>query len=268
MSDEVTEDQDPDAEFSGRVVQQIFEIFLEPELARRGGMSRSDVRQALVILPSDGQVQVQLNDEAALVGTVQVTGPVESGQTIDITEVSELRPEADPGDSGWVAYLAVEAGTAIVAFDFRRNKDRARKLLDLAEQYFSTAEDARGKLREAVAVDALHTTAELCVTALMNLTMEHRTNVRRRSGLHSARTGWLDRYADLGNLPTAHSYALRRLSNLRPSARYGEPPLTLKDGELQQLAATVAELMEATRRRVGDPLPPVPGVPNSAETQE
>lgn len=253
-----------DADFSNRVIQEIFDIFIGPELVRRGNPNRAEVRKALVLLPADGPPQVLLNDEAALAGTARATRPIAAGETItvdDVDDITELRPTQDPGDSGWVAFIAMPNGRLVAAFDFRRNKDRARRLLALAEQYYATAKDAVDRNRVPVAIDALHASAELAVTALMNLTMEHDTKVRRRSGLHSARTGWLNQYSRLGNLPADHSYAMRRLGNLRPAARYGEAPLSLKEGELPRLLQTVQDLLEAARGRVGDALPPLPDVP-------
>jgi HEPN domain-containing protein len=204
---------------------------------------------------------VRLNDEVQLVGEGRATRQIEAGEAItveDISEITNLWPAQDPGNHGWVALNRLPNGEVVLAFDFRRNKEKARNLVGLAEQFFASATEAVEKDRVPVAIDAIHTTAELAVTALMYLTMEQPGSKGRRSGLHAARTNWLDTYSKLGNLPEDHSYALRRLSNLRPSARYGNPPLQLKEGELLKLVQSVKELLDVARDRVGPAVPPMP----------
>ncbi|MEU8657135.1 HEPN domain-containing protein [Actinoplanes philippinensis] len=249
-----------DAEFSNTVAEQIFDLFITPELDRRGGLKLEDVRKAVVLLPPDGPPEVKLNEEASLIGEGRATRQIQPGEAItvdDISEITSLWPAQDPGNSGWVAMTRLPSGEVVLAFDFLRNKEKARKLIELADQFFSSATDSIEKGRVPVVIDAIHTTAELAVTAFMYLTMEQPGAGGRRSGLHAARTTWLDQYSKLGNLPEDHSYALRRLSNLRPAARYGNPPLQLKTDELPKLVQNVRELLEAARDRVGPVVPPV-----------
>jgi hypothetical protein len=86
-------------DLSTSVVEQIFDLFITPELDRRGGLQLSDVRKALILLPSNGPPEVRLNEEAALVGEGRATRDIEAGEEItvdDISEITNLWPAGGP----------------------------------------------------------------------------------------------------------------------------------------------------------------------------
>jgi hypothetical protein len=99
-----------DEDFNGAVLRNIYEVFLEPEVAARGGREVvGPIRKGVVLLEPGAGVRVLLNDEAEVVATVRATRAIAAGEEIreaDFDLVQDLRPETVPEDAGWVA-LAV-----------------------------------------------------------------------------------------------------------------------------------------------------------------
>ncbi len=249
-----------DEDFNGAVLRNIYEVFLEPEVAARGGREVvGPIRKGVVLLEPGAGVRVLLNDEAEVVATVRATRAIAAGEEIreaDFDLVQDLRPETVPEDAGWVALAVLPSGHQIVAFDFRRNRGKGRALLALAEDYLVSAQEAAYAGRSGPCLDLAHTCAELAVTAMMYLTDDEPLGSARSR--HSRRLGWLRDFTRLGNAPVALHRAMSRLADVRLAARYGDPPLSLRGDEPDALLDAVAELVTHAQERVGPPHAPDP----------
>jgi hypothetical protein len=249
-------------EFAARVVDQMYDLFIFPELERRGlPAERSAVRTALVTLPPGADVDVALNDEAELAFHATSTGAIEAGKVITIdaidpATVAGLRPVSVDPDAGWVALAELPGIGLIVAFDFTRNRGQARRLLDKADSFEQQSGNALSAGRVSPALDLAFSAAELAVTA-MSLLFEEPVAGRNR---HGRRLAWFSRWTRHGNSPPEFQSLLGRLSSLRPAARYGDhDPLSAQ--EVSPLLEEVRALIEHARGRVGEPLDELAFVP-------
>ncbi|WP_306209584.1 hypothetical protein [Actinoplanes sp. RD1] len=252
---ELTED---DRRFAEQLVKQIEEIYILPELTRRGTPGGlGEVRKALAILPPDSPPRISLDNEVEFKATgVRVSsaavGANSKATLDDILDIDTFEPADDVGDSGWVGLIRLSNGSVLIAFDFRYNKDKAVRHIALSESYLASAREAASSGRDEVALDTMHTAAENAATALMHLSMDHETpgSGRRRGRMHGKRDEWLHKHSSLGNLDQEISRSFGRLLSLRASARYGEPALELKDNEVAELLESVEKLVALARGRV------------------
>lgn len=250
-------------EFASRVIDQIYDLFIFPELQRRGiPPERSAVAKALVTLAPNMPTVVQLNDEAVLAFSAASTRAIDAGEEItladiDPTTITGLRPHAIDPDAGWVAIAEFPGIGVVVAFDFTRNRGRARRMLDKAASFCAAAEESVASERICPALDLAFSATELAVSAMMSLLVDEEPRVRSR---HGRRTAWFAQWTRLGNSPREFHLLLSRLAELRPAARYGDgDPLPLE--EVRSLLTEVRDLLDHARDRVGDALPELPHGP-------
>jgi hypothetical protein len=240
----------PDAEMASKVIDQMFDLWVLPEINARGlGLTREQVDKALIVMAPGLAPQVSINEEALLSVTMPAPGPVVPGQAvpIDVEQVEFLRPVKVDPDAGWVAFARFNE-SAIVAFDFRRNRARALSLLDRADAYLRTARGALAAGDEYPAIETGWAAAELGAMAQMYL-MDDSLEAD-----HKARTKWLDAWTELQNAPRAHYKVLARLTQLRPWSRYGDVTFAPRPGEVRRLLRDVEDLVAEARGFVGEPL--------------
>jgi hypothetical protein len=86
-----------------RLVEQVFELWVEPELASRGlELDRSEVTKVVVELAPGKPAHVAVNEDAGLVAEVRATGPIPAGQPVtldDFDEILRVWPEEVGPDS-------------------------------------------------------------------------------------------------------------------------------------------------------------------------
>jgi hypothetical protein len=117
----------PDAEMASTMIDQIFDLWVLPEIKARGlGLTREQVNKALIVMAPGLAPQVSINEEALLSAAMSAPGLVVPRQMvpIDVEKVQFLRPVKVDPDAGWIAFARFGEST-IVAFDFRRNRARA-----------------------------------------------------------------------------------------------------------------------------------------------
>jgi hypothetical protein len=254
----------PDAEMASAMIDQIFDLWILPEISIRGlGLTREQVNKALVVMAPGLAPKVEINEEAQLSVRMPAPGPVSRGQTvpIDVEKVQFLRPVRVDPDASWIAFARLNE-TDIVAFDFRRNRARALALLERAEAYLRTARNALAAKDEYPAVENGWAAAELGTMAQMHL-MEDSLEED-----HKARTRWLDAWTKLQNAPRTHYKVLARFMQLRPWSRYGDTTFAPRPGEVRRLLNDVEDLLAEARRFVGEPLPDLePLTPGEHATQ-
>ncbi len=244
-----------DSEFARGVIDQMYDLFILPEQVRRGlPPGRDAIRKALVVLAPGVGVRVDLNDEAELAFQARSTRAMDAGQNVTVADidpatVTGLRPVTLDPDAGWVALAQIPGVGVVVAFDFTRNRGRARRLLDKADAFGDQAEGALTVGHLSPALDLAFSAAELAVTAMMSL-IEEPTGGRNQ---HGRRTSWFSQWTRLGNSPREFHQLLARLASLRPQARYGDSdPLTTE--ETERVVVGVRDLIDHARTRVGKPL--------------
>jgi HEPN domain-containing protein len=236
---------DSGTDFGPNVIQQVFELWVLPEVQRRGlTLTRADINKVVVEMAPSEPVRVLINDEAAIVSAVRAKRAIEPGEAVtldDIDEIADLKPHDIDENSGWICFLRW-GGAEYVAFDFVYNRARAKVLLERARSFLRSA-DRDGEAELAVALDNAHSAAELSVQAYM-LCMQEEPRRRRE------RREWLAKWAELKNAPQEHDDMLWNLADLRDQARYGDEAPTLKPGRFAKIIKTVASMIESTEAHV------------------
>lgn len=240
-----------DEDVHDAVLRHAFSLWIGPELERRGlPVDLASMRAALVTLSRDGAT-VLLNEEAGVIAKVKARGPINKGDPVteeQIEAIEEIYPASIDPDTGWICVARVGVAL-VVAFDFGRNRERARRLVALGDEFVATAAEAHAARRLGPATENAHAAAELAVKAEMYLS--HDTPTRQ----HAKRQKYWHEWADLGNVPRSHADALSVLGAHRAAARYGDGSLDLSDDDVEQLIVVARDMLTHARQRVGEPLP-------------
>ncbi len=248
----MSEASEPDPDFSAGLLEQIFDLWVEPELQRRGvDMGRDGVRKALVVMAPGRRVETLINDEAELVAHVRATRPIEAGEAIttrDFDQVEGVRPfDVDP-DAGWICFARL-GPQVVIAFDFRRNRARAGRLVERAREFTRTARLAHADGLLGPSLEGAFAAAELAVVGQMLLMDDDPPRA------HPKRKRWLVGWTELGNAPEAHSRALTALAKHRRAARYAETAINMNDEQLAEVLSVVDEMVEHAASAISRRLP-------------
>ena len=227
---------DLDEEAQRNVVQQVFDLWITPEIARRKTEGRWADGTALVgaqvFLPSplDGEVPtVLLNQEVRAIAKVKFKDaahlkPGDPVRANDIKEIGSIRrlPEDHP-NAGMITILSLNDKWHMV-FDLRRDAHRAKRILDAAQDFALSARDSDRCDRRGPAFDNLYSAAELSAKAQLLLFAFYPYNNPKD---HGAIYGRHKKWVQMGNLPSSHSQAFDKLRRARSNARYldGYQPL-------------------------------------------
>jgi HEPN domain-containing protein len=237
-------------QFSDALLQQLFDIFVEPELKRRGNaLLPQGIKKVLITLPPSAPPYVELNDEVQLIARTTVNRSIEKGEPVtegDIEQIASLSPVTIDSDAGWVAILRVK-NQFTIQFDFRRNRGRTNSMLDLAEQFLRTAQRAFEGGDLAPAVDTALAAMELAIKA--NLLLLWDEPIRR----HDRRVDLWEGWVQLGNAPAHLESIPRSLLKERDATRYGDAPMSMTTVEVQEAIEAVAATMEHVRTMASDP---------------
>jgi hypothetical protein len=233
---------------SDRLLEQIFELWVEPELTRRRfELDPDQIMKVLVeINPAESRPIVKINDEAELLIEFTATRKITNGEAFteaDIDQVHSVRPAQIGENSGWICF-AVIRGRHAIAFDFRYNWSRALRLIQRAREFLTVARNAATN-SPGVACDNAFSAAELSVQAQMLLRQQ---DIRQ----HWRRQEWFDSWTELDNSPNIHSLALRELHGYRAAAHYADADLVIPKGRLVELLDTNEEMIKYAAQRAGE----------------
>jgi hypothetical protein len=128
-----------DAAFATGVINSVFDVWVRPELERRGlALDREAIRTVLVEIDPDKKYpRVLLNDEAPLTAEVGVTRDLACGEGVsedDLDAVRGIRPTTIGPDSGYVCFARLK-GIEYVDFDYRYNRGKVSGLLSRAREF-------------------------------------------------------------------------------------------------------------------------------------
>lgn len=239
-------DANDDPEFGQAVLGQLFDLWVGPELVRRGvELARDEIRKVVVELSPGQPPRVLIDEEAAIIGRFVADRPIAKGEEIrrgDVREIVGIEPHGLDPNSGWICFARLPTGEEFVAFDFTYNRGTALALLERAEEYLGAAHQIASTSLN-VAVDNLFSAAELAVQVEM-LTLQSETQN------HRVRAEWLAGWAELGNAPTSHADTLWTLADLRKRARYGSEMVVIKPHQLDRMLRVVREMLDRARARL------------------
>lgn len=232
-------------EFARTLVDHVFELWVSPEVQRRGlALDRPDIRKVLVELEPGEAARVFVNEEVQLVGTSIAKREIAEGEELtleDVEEVTDLRPLSVGPNSGWLI-IARLGFRELISFDFRYNKSRTSVTLARAREYLTVAKTA-SSISADVTIDLAFSAAELAVQSQM---MSMQSDTRN----HKGRAEWLAAWTRNDNAPQEYADLLYNLADLRSSARYGEGSPRLTPTRLPRIMKTIEEMIESAERMI------------------
>jgi hypothetical protein len=230
------------------LLEQIFELWLRPELERRGlDKQPEEVVRALIVFAPGRKPQVLIDTEAPLVVRARAARAIEAGEPVteaDIDAIEGLVPRDIDPNAGWVGFILFRNAYTI-AFDFRRNRAEATKKLERAKEFLEAAGLTIEAHLKAPAIDALYAAAELAVDDQRMMLHDQRLKD------HQERRRWFSKWTKLGNAPSDHGRALADLARYRGRARYSEGSIRVRDPHLSWLADQVADMIIYTEKEIG-----------------
>jgi hypothetical protein len=241
-----------------RVIQQMLDIFVEPEVERRvaSGDAAKPFRLTAfqVVMRDDQPPHVRLNGEVKALARIRLAEPREDlavGDDLyesDLTgeiETIELAPEEDP-DCAHATCIIIN-GVMRFAFDFRYNKALAVKHLRTAREFLDTAADCETKGRDAPFVDSLLSAAELIARATL-ITMPDRKF--RKKASHKEIQQKHATFVESGNADPAHADVYGELRQVRDALRYVTAARTIAPEDAQRYLETVEDMYADAERRL------------------
>ena len=257
--DEAREPHPLEGEGAERLLQQAFELWINPEVERREAegllTTPFEIHAAQRLQWPDGRTEVRLNDEVNGVGSLRAPRAIERGDPIYLSDLDglvgfDLLPEElDAGH-----WTVLWTGTRwFCGFNFLKHRARCADLLVKAFQFAQAGEEARDRGHAAVAVDTLYSACELVAKAM--LVAGHQLDLEART--HAAVATQLNLWRRVGNVEGAFVDLFNRLGRLRSRYRYDanvSEPMPISEDDLSLLRA----MIERGHDRV-KPKPPANG---------
>ena len=209
-------------EFGRNAIENMFQLWFTPELQRRSTLGSLKPGFQLVIaqalISDDKPVEVRFNEEARLDALIQAPRDLEKGEPIQLNDLSGVQAvelTKSELDCGHATIIQSLAGTKLF-FNFRRGRDRAAAFTDQAEQFLETAVAEIARDRPRVALENLHTAAEM--VSLSHLIINMRKEAH--GGTHSTIRSGINLWSKTGNIDTAFVKMFNTVTKLRDKIRY------------------------------------------------
>ncbi len=231
-----------------RTILHMFQVCFGPEIERRmedGRLGDDFVLQmAQLVQPEDGASSVRLNDEVRGLGVVKTTRPVEIGGPVYERDMAGIMFDLDESElnSGHMTLFWTGNGWSL-SFDLRPGRARSLKMIDVANEFLSTAVYAFQNEHHRAAIDNLFSACELLSKARLTLSR----SLRRESESHKAVAWGINRERRFGNVDQAFVEIFNRVANFRSDARYkvgrieplSEADFTIVGKEAEQLRTSI-----------------------------
>jgi hypothetical protein len=239
--------EEPDKQGSS-LLQQFFELWLRPELETRGlDRKPEEIDRSLAIFKPGQRPKVLIDAEVQMIVRGRATRAIEVGEQVteaDLEAIEGLVPHDIDPNAGWIGFVRFK-NVYTLAFDFRLRKGKARKMVDLAEEFLAAAQLAVANNLKAPTVDLLFSAAELAAVAQMTVLPA------KPPKAHDRRKAWFESWVEHGNAPSEHGKALADLAKARPPARYGQGSVApMPDADLDWLVNQVTDMVDHARKEI------------------
>jgi uncharacterized protein (UPF0332 family) len=212
-----------------------------------------DLRGAQIIFFADGKKpEIRINSEIRAIASVKLRKGISKnkGDPILANEVEgldkiRLTDEENP-DCGHATLIRI-GNTWVIAFDFRYNKGLAQKHINVAKQFYESAEFAFNRKNRSSCLDNLFSAAELASKAVLLLAPDPKFMKKTTHGAIQLR---YNKFADLGNVEPKYREALNRLTGLRARARYLQGDVPISDEEIHGLLENVKKMIADASERI------------------
>jgi uncharacterized protein (UPF0332 family) len=238
-----------DEEFIQNLMQQVHELWINPEIERRreAGRLPNDfaIRSAQVIMNLDADApEVRFNEEVKVLAEAEWAREVEYGEDVTEADVDSIRElvltDHDP-NAGHLTMVLFK-GRWIIAFDFRYNATRVAATLGAAREFLDGATFALDQHHMRHFVDTLFSATELMAKGMLLMNADKDL---LKSKKHEIIRNKFNLTAKWRHTDPRYVKLLNRLQDLRGSARYLDKDFTLSTEEASDMLGTAEDMFEA-----------------------
>jgi hypothetical protein len=242
-------DESVPADLPTRVTVHALELYIAPELERRGaaGVAAPRVEVAQVIFNPGEKPLVRLNDEVVMDLLAKLAvDPAKAGSfsLADVTEIERITlTDRDP-NAAHITLLrrGADPDLWLVAFDLRHNAARIEHTAAAANEFLQAARECLGRGHLRAFHENLFAAAELTARSTLLLGPDPGA-VTATSHVYTDTR--INMAAKEGRAPKPFVAAFNALSRKRTTARYRFEPFMLDPADVQRLLAVVREALEA-----------------------
>ena len=234
-----------DEEIGKNFFKQARDIWINPEAIKRQkrGWKEKKIWAAQIILFATRKPLVRLNEQVGLKIKTE-EGLIVEG--IDITKTDAKKTKElilnDPVKDTANVYLILFKQNWVVKFDFRYYRDTAKEHVNVAKEFFESAEENLDKKRFRPFYEECWAVAELLSACNFLLTGFKYDN-------HHKNIEYMKSWANLGNVKIEFSETLEKLWKLRSSARYLKSKEFEKE-DRNRFVKILEEMFEFTERSI------------------
>ncbi len=205
-----------------RLFSQTMDLWILPEIKKRKEVKslpeKFRLTKAQIIFSRDrNMIKIRLNDEVKAIANAKVNRSVQKGEKLfekDLDEIESIDLTDNDPNVGHITLLLFKQKW-IISFDFRYNKKRVNERLEAAKEFYNSSKDNLKNKRLRPFFENSFACAELLTEALLIQFFD-----KDIFKSHKSRSEYITKWAELGNIEEDYPNKLKRLSNLRSSARY------------------------------------------------
>ena len=237
-----------DEEFIQNLMQQVHELWINPEIERRRAAGRLPddfaIRSAQVIMNLGADApEVRFNEEVKVLAEAEWAREVEYVEDVTEADVDSIRElvltDHDP-NAGHLTMVLFK-GRWIIAFDFRYNATRVTATLNAAREFLDVATFALDQHQMRAFADNLFSAAELMAKGVLLMDADKDLLKSKKHTFISSRFNLSGKW---GHTDPRYVKLLNRLQDLRGSARYLDKEFTLSAEEASDMLGTAEDMFE------------------------
>jgi hypothetical protein len=239
-----------DAAFGESAVQQVFDLWLNPEIERRRATGVLAEGFALyagqIIINVDFPPVVRLNQEIKGVLRGVAARPILKGEDVswrDLLDIHQIELTTEDANAGHMTLL-LHKGRWFLEFDFRYNAQRVADTIDAARQFLDAARFCSERAHVRAFCENLFGATELLAKGTLLMLPDKGILTSKK---HDYVASHFNRWGKYGNTDPRYVGLLNQLGRLRSSARYVSGEVKFTAPEMTEMLA-VAEEMYSTLR--------------------
>ena len=238
-----------DEEFVQNLMQQVHELWINPEVERRREAGRLPddfaISRAQVIMNLDADVpEVRFDEEVKVLAEAEWAREVEVGEDVteaDVERIKDLMLTDHDPNAGHLTMMLFK-GRWIIAFDFRYNATRVAATLDAAREFLDGAISAVDQHHMRPFADNLFSATELMAKGMLLMDADREL---LRSKQHKVIRNKFNLTGKWGLTDPRYVKLLNRLQDLRGPARYLVKDFTLSAEEASDMLGTAESMFES-----------------------
>jgi uncharacterized protein (UPF0332 family) len=243
-----------DEEFIQNLIQQVHELWINPEVERRREAFRLPddfaISRAQIIINLDADAaEVRFNEEVKVLAEAEWAREVEDGEGVTEADVESIRDlvltDHDP-NAGHLTMVLFK-GRWIIAFDFRYNATRVAAILSAARAFQDGATFALDQHHMRHFVDNVFSATELMAKGMLLMDADKDL---LKSKKHEIIRNKFNLTGKWGHTDPRYVKPLNGLQDLRGSARYLDKDFTLSTEEASDMLGTAEDMFEALSNSV------------------